>query len=172
MRISRRAVFIVIAGIMAFASAGERLYPGEAITWHSYNAGMLKAKQLKKPVLVDFYASWCHWCKVMDKETFSNQKVIRKLRSDYIPIRLDMESEEVIQMGENRFTARDFASMLGVSGLPTVAFFERSGKLITMVPGYVQVDTMLPLLNYIGDECYKSRITFKDYMEKKKSCGK
>ncbi len=33
----------------------------------------------KKPAVIDFYASWCHWCVVMEKETFADADVVKKL---------------------------------------------------------------------------------------------
>jgi thioredoxin-related protein len=172
MKIKTRLLIGTWAAVLAIALGGGDLSSKGKLNWHSYNEGMRKAKQQQKPVIVDFYASWCHWCVVMDRETFADEKIVRKLSSDYIAVRLDVESGETIRMGGNTYSPREFASMMGVNGLPTVAFFEKTGKLITMVPGYIKAGTMLPLLGYISEECYKSTVSFKDYMEKKKGCAK
>jgi len=47
--------------------------------WLPFNEGMALAAKEKKHVVIDFYTTWCHWCKVMDRETFANPEVKRYL---------------------------------------------------------------------------------------------
>jgi thioredoxin-related protein len=162
----------LLALVVFFPQCGKTEPASGSVTWLGFNEGMQKAKAQNKPAVVDFYASWCHWCKVMDRETFSNPKVAVRLKEDYITIRVDVESSQPIVMGNRSFSPNEFSMMVGVQGLPTVAFFDRDGQLITLLPGYVKTDTFLPLLDYIKSECYKQKVSFKDYMDKKAGCGK
>lgn len=170
MKINR---ILIILFVMFFSAlVGSQLCAEVKVTWHGYNTGIQKAKQTGRPIVIDFYASWCYWCKVMDRETFSNDIVGRKLNADYVAIRIDMESNEQIKMKTRTFSPKEFAAMLGVRGLPSVAFMDKNGEIITVIPGYVKVDTFMPLLGYIKDECYKNSVSFKDYVEQGKGCGK
>lgn len=162
---------LLLVFILLCAPAGETDAVNRgSITWYGYNEGITRARAQQKPVIIDFYASWCHWCKVMEKDTFSNERVKKRLTADYIAIRIDMESNVRIRLRDRTLAPNEFAAMMGVRGLPTLAFLDKKGEPITSIPGYINADTLLPLLGYIRDECYKMQVSFKDYMEKKSNC--
>ncbi len=141
------------------------------VTWHSFNEGIKIASQKKKPVIIDFYADWCMWCKVMERKTFSNAEVQRKLARNYVSIRIDMEKNESISYNGKTYTPQQFSSMVGVEGLPTIIFMDRNGKFVTRIPGFVKTDIFNVLLDYMVEECYSKQVTFKEYM-KDKECEK
>lgn len=141
------------------------------VTWYSFNEGIKIASQKKKPVIIDFYADWCMWCKVMEQKTFSNAEVQRKLARNYVSIRIDMEKNESISYNGKTYTPQQFSSMVGVEGLPTIIFMDRNGKFVTRIPGFVKTDIFNVLLDYMVEECYSKQVTFKEYM-KDKECEK
>ncbi len=156
---------------MLCAPAGEtNAVVKSSVTWYGYNEGIARARAQQRPVIIDFYASWCHWCKVMEKDTFANERVKKRLAADYVAIRIDMESNARIRLKDRTLAPNEFAAMMGVRGLPTLAFLDKKGEPITSIPGYIKPDILLPLLGYIRDECYRMQVTFKDYMEKKTNC--
>ncbi|MBU0713388.1 DUF255 domain-containing protein [bacterium] len=61
-------------------------------SWYTFQDGMKLADSGDKHLVIDFYADWCHWCKVMDKETFSDPEVGKYLFENFIPIKLNAES--------------------------------------------------------------------------------
>ena len=65
--------------------------------WHSFNDGLVKADKESKMILVDFYADWCHWCKVMDEKTFKDENVAKKLQERFVTIKLDAEDAKRIR---------------------------------------------------------------------------
>ncbi len=137
------------------------------IKWYDFNSGFMAVKKSRKPAVIDFYADWCVWCKVMDKETFANPAVEKKLSRDYIVIRINTEKNETIQFDGKTFTAQEFAAYCGVEGLPTLVFMDKDGKLVTRIPGYIKADVFLSLLDYMKDECYKKKVSFHEYMQQK-----
>ncbi|MBP7735336.1 MAG: thioredoxin fold domain-containing protein [Spirochaetes bacterium] len=147
---------------------------GAAVTWHDFNEGLKLASAKGKPVIMDFYADWCGWCRKMEVEVFADREVAAKLGDNYICVRLhtDRNPGETIKYKNHTLTKQEFAMMLGVQGLPTLVFLDRDGNLITKIPGFINKDMMLPLLSYIKDECYLNKVPFKEYMDGKAPCGK
>ena len=62
----------------------------QPVHWSPWgDAAFARASQEKKPILLDIGAVWCHWCHVMDETTYSNDRVIDLVNSEYLPIRVD-----------------------------------------------------------------------------------
>jgi len=139
--------------------------------WLPFNEGMALAAKENKHVVIDFYTTWCHWCKVMDRETFSNPEVKKYLAENFVTIRINAEStsEKVSYKGEE-MTPVALARAFGVKGFPSLAYLDREGELVTIVPGFVPAKTFLPLLQYVQKECYKQQMTFDEFMKKKGEC--
>ncbi len=62
------------------------------VQWHAWNdAALTKAKQLDKPILVSIGYAACHWCHVMEKESFENEEVAAYMNEHFINIKIDRE---------------------------------------------------------------------------------
>jgi len=142
--------------------------------WYSFNEGFKKALKEKKPMVIDFYADWCKWCKVMEKETFADSDVAGKLNKDYIAIRIhtDKPGNERIQFKKHNISVQEFSSMMGVQGLPTLVFMDATGQPITKIPGFIKKDVFLPLLSYMTEKCYAKNIAFEAYLKGNSPCSK
>jgi len=97
-----------------------------------------KAQDDRRPVLLSISATWCHWCHVMDDNTFSNETVIDTINDQFIPIRIDNDKRPDINRRYN------------MGGWPSVAFLTPSKKVITGTT-YEPPDTLLKLLNEVSD---------------------
>lgn len=98
------------------------------IKWYtSFENGLMMAKKQNKPIMIDFYTTWCHWCKQLDKITYTNQEVI-ELSKGFISIKVDCEENPQIQ------------SKFGITGFPTIIFINTAGKISNIVRGYREPD--------------------------------
>ena len=112
-----------------------------ALNWVGWSDGVFQqAKSEKKFVLLDLEAVWCHWCHVMDENTYKDANVIRLLRSRYITVKVDQDSRPDLS---NRY--EDY-------GWPATVVFNGDGQEIVKRQGYLAPDEMASLLQAIIDD--------------------
>jgi thioredoxin-related protein len=99
-------------------------------TWEQLLA---EAQRTGKPVFVDMYTDWCGWCKVMDRNTFSNAEVGTYVTQNYLAYKLNAER------GEGPALARKYQ----VSGYPTVVVLKYDGSHLTNLVGYLDAPSFL-----------------------------
>jgi len=76
-------------------SKGKPLKAGN-INWHHISDAETLSKKNDKLFLVDMYTDWCGWCEVMDRKTFTDQKLQEQLNQNYNLIKFDAEQKETI----------------------------------------------------------------------------
>jgi len=163
----RKAMFwIVILGFVLGLQAADD-------NWFGFDRGISLSQKQSKPMLVDFYTDWCHWCKVMDEKTFNNPEVKAFLNFHFITVRIQAEDKKAfLTYKGKKYNHVEFSKAAGVRGYPSLAFFDKKGEIITIIPGYVPAKTFLPILKYIQTECYLKKISFEDFLKKQDECDK
>src|SRR6478672_1610998 len=62
------------------------------VDWYPYSEeAFQKAKKENKPVLVSIGYAACHWCHVMERESFENEQVAAIMNENFINIKVDRE---------------------------------------------------------------------------------
>lgn len=133
-------------------------------SWKSFDEGSILAAQQKKKLLVDVYTDWCSWCTKMDKEVYPNKQVAKVLQSHFVAVKLDAESNKKLKYQGSTMSEREFASLVGVTGYPTTLFFDENMKPISSLPGYLNVETFVNILTFVGENHYKNT-SYNDYLK-------
>ncbi|MFH1214158.1 MAG: thioredoxin fold domain-containing protein [Candidatus Neomarinimicrobiota bacterium] len=138
----------------------------EGKAWYGFNEGLALASKEKKHVVIDFYTDWCGWCKVMDKKTFSDPVVNQYLFGNFIPIRINAENDtEKLTFKGKTYTPRELTRAFQVTGYPSIAFVSPEMEVLGVIPGYIEKDRFQNLLKFVSQECYKTQITFDEFVK-------
>ena len=78
---------------------------GQEIKWLTLDEATKEIKaHPEKPVLMNFYTTWCGFCKRLDKETFTDAKVAEYVNKNYIAIKFDAETKEMVKFNGINYT--------------------------------------------------------------------
>ena len=62
------------------------------VDWYPWGEEALKrAREENKPILLSIGYSACHWCHVMERESFENETIARLMNENFVPIKVDRE---------------------------------------------------------------------------------
>ncbi len=145
-----------------------------SIQWLSFEEAVLLNKTQPKKIFIDVYTDWCGWCKVMDKNTFTDPKVIAYMNTYYHAVKFDGEQRADVTFQGNvfKFIARGnkgyhelAASLLGGKlSYPTVVFLDDQFRMIQPLPGYQKPENLLPVLMFFGED-YHTRMSWEDFQK-------
>jgi uncharacterized protein len=97
----------------------------QPIHWHEWSeAAFAQAKRDNKPILLDIGAVWCHWCHVMDRESYDDPKVAELINQNFIPIKVDRDERPDV---DSRYQTA-VAAISGQGGWPLTCFLTPEGK--------------------------------------------
>ncbi|HEY6272032.1 MAG TPA: thioredoxin domain-containing protein [Terriglobales bacterium] len=97
----------------------------QPIHWHEWGPEpFAKAKEQNKPILLDIGAVWCHWCHVMDRESYEDPEMAALINENFIAIKVDRDERPDV---DSRYQTATQA-ISGQGGWPLTAFLTPEGK--------------------------------------------
>lgn len=137
------------------------------INWMSWQDAMAANEQNRKKFLVDVYTDWCTWCKVMDRETFSDSLIIEYINEHFYAVKLNAEQRESIYWNDQEFKwipegkngVHQLASVLcdGQMSYPTYVFMTEYHERIRISKGFKEPEAFYPELVFIAEEHYRKK---------------
>lgn len=158
---------IIAGGVMLFKGSADQdsslIQKAEAhtskmsgdIQWKSFDGGLRQAVSENKMVMVEFFATWCGYCKKMDAQVFPDTRVQKQLAKYFVPVRVTESSENKVLFEGKPITEKMLTKQFGVSGFPTLVFLTAKGEPITNIPGFVEADKLQVVLQFIGSGAYE-----------------
>ncbi len=97
----------------------------QPIQWHEFGEeAFAAARAADKPMLLDIGAVWCHWCHVMDRESYDDAEVAAIVNQHYIAVKVDRDERPDI---DSRYQVA-VSALTGQGGWPLTAFLTPDGK--------------------------------------------
>jgi len=107
------------------SSAYLRSAMHQPIHWHEWGEEAFAAAQREnKPILLDIGAVWCHWCHVMDRESYDSPEIAEIINQRFIAVKVDRDERPDI---DSRYQVA-ISSISGQGGWPLTAFLTPDGK--------------------------------------------
>ena len=97
----------------------------QPVDWHEWGEeAFQKARAESKPILLDIGAVWCHWCHVIDRESYENPEIAAAINQLYIPVKVDRDERPDV---DARYQSA-VSAISGQGGWPLTAFLTPDGK--------------------------------------------
>ncbi len=156
--------FLLIVSLTIIAISNAEKSEADSINWKTYEKALKLSKESGRPIYFYIYSNSCGWCRRFVQQTLQDSLVMRKLNSKFIPVKINSSSTEKQKLDGKEITERQLAAMFAIRGVPTSAFMDTEGKLITKLPGFIPPAQFMSVLNYIGDGWYKD-MDYQEYIE-------
>jgi uncharacterized protein len=106
------------------SSAYLRSAMHQPIHWHEWGEeAFATAKRENKPVLLDIGAVWCHWCHVMDRESYESSELAEIVNREFIAVKVDRDERPDV---DSRYQLA-VSAISGTGGWPLTVFLTPDG---------------------------------------------
>jgi len=97
----------------------------QPIDWHEWgDAAFARAKSEDKPILLDIGAVWCHWCHVIDRESYENGEIAKIINEHFVAVKVDRDERPDV---DSRYQSA-VSAISGQGGWPLTGFLLSDGK--------------------------------------------
>jgi thiol:disulfide interchange protein len=138
-------IFALVSVLLVSSGFADLEEEGQ-VNWKSIDEAQKLSSADGKSIFIDFTADWCGWCKVMDKNTFSDPSVAVYMNDHFYSVRLDYDSKEEFEFFGEKYTARQLGDKYKVPGLPTILLVSSGNAKSKKLVGYKKAEPFLEKL--------------------------
>ena len=135
MKSIRRTWPVVLALVFWLAVPAKA---GEEFQYRNFNEALKLAEAENKLVMVFFWAEWCGYCIQIRREVFTDPRIHEVFNRDFLAVSVDIEDDP-----------EDLAKKYRARALPTMIFLKPDGEVMGFLPGAVNGETFLKVLDYL-----------------------
>jgi uncharacterized protein YyaL (SSP411 family) len=97
----------------------------QPIDWYEWSEeAFAHAKEQDRPILLDIGAVWCHWCHVIDRESYENQTIAKIINDHFVAIKVDRDERPDV---DSRYQSA-ISTISGQGGWPLTGFLLPDGR--------------------------------------------
>src|SRR6476469_7066505 len=116
---------VALNSLAQAASSYLRSAMHQPIHWHEWGPeAFATAQRENKPILLDIGAVWCHWCHVMERESYESPEIAAIINEHFIAIKVDRDERPDV---DSRYQSA-VQAISGQGGWPLTAFLTPEGK--------------------------------------------
>jgi len=104
--------------------AEVRFYAG------TYDELLREAKKQKKPIILDFWATWCIPCRKMEKETFANPAFASYINQNFLVYKVNIDT----------YDGMEIADRYAIDTYPTLIVLDAKNKFVNRYRGFFPPD--------------------------------
>ena len=132
--------------------------PKNKIQWLTIEQAYARNQTEPRKFMIDVYTDWCGWCKVMDKNTFTNQKVIDYVNQKYYAVKFDAEQTADVTLGTKSYQYQPQSKAHGLAinllngqmSYPNIVFLDEKMGMIQPVAGYQEPQAFHKIIAFFG----------------------
>lgn len=155
-------LFITITALLLFAFRFVK--KSSKMQWQNVEQTSRAYQVEKKPIIIDLYTDWCHYCKVMDTTIYANDSVSNYISQHFYAAKLNAEDKkELVWMGKKyqyvpKYKVHELAIELTKGSLvyPTTIIIPPTGEPL-IVGGALPMYRIESYLKYYGSSSYKTK---------------
>lgn len=144
------SLFFIVFSLNFAAKAQDQ------IQWMKFEEAIAANAKSPKMILVDVYTDWCGWCKKMDKETFTDPKVVEYINSKFYAVKMNAEdTQRTFEFMGKTYNEAQMAAAMRVNSYPNFVIIEPKLQNIAQLPGYRQPAEFLAGLNELIEKAFR-----------------
>lgn len=140
--------------------------------FNNLEKAFLQAQIQNKAVLVLMTDNGCVYCDRLKNDVFADVNSAEIIKKYFIVAEIQATDKLFINLNTDegifdplaeKFSYDEFFGIIGASGVPTTAFFDKTLKYVGKMPGALPKAEYIKLIKYVGEEIYTKNIALSNY---------